>query len=104
MKVGKSVKKSIDEWSHGDAESAMLHACNAVDGTAKKVHSTLGNRARFTRLLRENYSILGPLGAPGIDLVRTRFPVSVRGPSADVASLDLADVIYLIHRCTHGHG
>src|SRR6185503_1921971 len=101
MKVGKSVKKSIDEWQQGDSESAMLHACNAVDGTAKKVYATLGNRARFTCLLRENYSVLGPLGAPGIDLIQTRFPVSVPKPCADLGGADLAEVIYGIHRCTH---
>jgi hypothetical protein len=104
MNVGKSVKKSIDEWQQGDAESAMLHACNAVDGTAKKIYGTLGSRARFTRLLRENYDVLGPMGAPGIDLAQTRFPVSVLRPSADFGGADLADVIYGIHRCTHGHG
>lgn len=104
MNVGDSVHFSIDAWERGELEHAMLHACNAVDGTAKKVHPKLKNQARFTRLLRDNYSILGPMGAPGIDLVETRFPVTVAGPSALDRELDLADVIYVIHRCSHGHG
>jgi hypothetical protein len=78
MKVGDSVRKAIDDWEDGESEAAMLHACNAVDGTARKVYPQLGNKERFTRLLRDHYSVLGPMGAPGIDLEDTRFPVKVR--------------------------
>lgn len=59
MKVGDSVRKAIDDWQAGEFESAMLHACNAVDGTAKKIYPNLGSNARFTKLLRDSYSILG---------------------------------------------
>ena len=83
----------------------MLHACNAIDGTAKKSYPhILGSNLRFTRLLRDNYNVLGPMGAPGINLVDTRFPVKVAKPKAPGGKPDLADVIYGIHRCTHGHG
>lgn len=105
MKVGDSIRKSIVDWEAGELESSMLHACNAVDGTAKKLYPELrSNNERFTRLLRENYSILGPMGAPGIDLIETRFPVNVSHPKALGGKPDIADVIYGIHRCTHGHG
>lgn len=104
MNVGNSVRKSIDDWESGEHDSAMLHACNAIDGTAKKVYPTLGSNARFTKLLRENYAILGPMGMPGINLVETRFPVNVERPKATGGKPDLADVIYGIHRCSHGHG
>jgi len=104
MNVGNSVRKAIDDWEQGELESAMLHACNAVDGTAKKLYPTLGSNARFTRLLRENYGIFGPMGAPGIDLVETRFPVKVARPKAEGGKPDIADVLYGIHRCAHGHG
>jgi hypothetical protein len=104
VKVGKSVQKAIEEWLAGDLDSAMLHACNAIDGTAKKLFPALGSNARFTRVLRENYGILGPMGAPGIDLVETRFPVVVQNAKAPGGKPDIADVIYGIHRCSHGHG
>jgi hypothetical protein len=104
MNVGKSVRKAIADWEQGDLESAMLHACNAVDGTAMKLYPLLGSNARFTRLLRENYHILGPMGAPGINLIETRFPVKVERPKADGGRPDIADVIYAVHRCAHGHG
>ena len=104
MKVGKSVAKAIDELEAGDLDSAILHACNAVDGTAQKTYPTLSSGIRFTRLLRENYDVLGPMALPGINLVETRFPVSVRSPKAVGGKPDIADVIYGIHRCSHGHG
>jgi hypothetical protein len=72
----------------------MLHACNAVDGTAGKLYPTSKNKERFTRTLRENYGILGLMGAPGIDLIETRFPVTVKGPTAPDGKPDLADVLY----------
>ena len=78
MKIGESVRKSIDDWEQRDLDSAMLHACNAVDGTAKKRYpNAAGSKARFTKLLRENYPILGPMGMPGINLIDTRFAVQV---------------------------
>lgn len=105
MKVGDSVRKAIDDWGMAELQPAMLHACNAVDGTASKRYPSDGsNNSRFTRLLRENYSIFGPMAVPGVDLVATRWPVNVAKPKAPGGGADIADVIYGIHRCTHGHG
>jgi hypothetical protein len=108
MNVGNSVRKALDDFGQGETESAMLHACNAADGTASKVYLDMRrkkNKERFTRLLRENYAILGPMGMPGINVVETRFQiVAIKGPTAPGGTPDLADVIYGIHRCTHGHG
>src|SRR5262245_11987017 len=104
MKVGQSVRHAIDDWEQKKLDAAMLHACNAVDGTARKLYRKLGNKVRFTRTLRENYAILGPMGAPGIDVVETRFPVTVKTPTAPGGKPDLADVLYGIHRCCHAHG
>ena len=50
------------------------------------------------------YAILGPMGAPGIDLVKTRFPVIVQRPKAPGGKPDIADIIWGVHRCYHGHG
>ena len=44
------------------------------------------------------------MGMPGIDLANTRWPIKVDRPKATGSGPDLADVIYGIHRCTHGHG
>jgi hypothetical protein len=65
---------------------------------------SLGSNARFTQLLRDNYTVFGPMGMSGIDIANTRFPVKVARPKAAGDTPDIADVIYGIHRCTHGHG
>lgn len=104
MDVGNSVRKAIDDYVAHEVDASMLHACNAVDGTAAKLHPALRSNARFTRLLRDNYFILEPMAAPGINLQDTRFPVKVARPKAPGGLPDYADVIYGIHRCCHGHG
>ncbi|QKW13032.1 hypothetical protein [Verrucosispora sp. NA02020] len=104
MDVGNSIRIAINDWTVGEYEAAMLHACNAVDGTARKEYPNEGSNSRFTRLLRENYFIFGPMGVPGIDIEATRFPVRVPHPKAPGGQPDIADVIYGIHRCSHGHG
>lgn len=104
MNTGNSVRKAIDDWEIGELDASMLHACNAIDGTAAKLFGSLGSNARFTRLLRERYWILGPMGVPGINLDDTRFPIRVEKPKAPGGQPDLADVIYGVHRCSHGHG
>lgn len=104
MEVGRSVRKAVADRLTGDMESAMLHACNAVDGTAKKVYPNLGVGGRFKKLLRENYSgILEPM-VPGINLEETVFPVSIRSASGPGGRPDIADILYVVHRCNHGHG
>jgi hypothetical protein len=95
MNVGNSIRKAINDWELKEPESAMLHACNAIDGTAKKIYPLIGSNERFTRVLRENYAILGPMGAPGINLVETQFPVKVPKPKAQGGKPDLADVIFI---------
>jgi hypothetical protein len=81
--VGNSVRKAMNDWEDCELDGAMLHACNAVDGTAAKTYSRVtGSNARFTKLLRDNYHILGPMGIPGVDVERTRFPVKVNAPKA----------------------
>jgi hypothetical protein len=104
MNVGDSVRLAILDWARGEPQAAMLHGCNAVDGTAKKAYPKEENNARFTRMLRENYGILGPMGLPGIDLQQTRFPVRVLRPNLPDVKPDIADVIYGVHRCCHAHG
>jgi hypothetical protein len=104
VKISDSVRKAIDDWQQRELEAAMLHACNAIDGTARKLYPSLRNKERFTRLLRENYGILGPMGAPGIDLDNTQWPVDVKSPTAPSGKPDMADVLYGIHRCCHAHG
>ena len=47
-RVGKSVQMALEECEMATLESAVLHACNAVDGTANMVYTgtKIGNRRR----------------------------------------------------------
>jgi hypothetical protein len=106
MDVGNSVRKAIADHESGDLDPAMIHACNAIDGTAAKVYPNLANNnaARFKKLLRENcLSIIEPM-APAINLVETVFPVQIQSPRGPGRALDFADILYVIHRCNHNHG
>lgn len=104
MNVGKSITKAIDEMELRDNESAMLHACNAVDGTAAKVYPSLGSNVRFTTLLRDNYDILGPMSLPGINLFETRFPIPVQRPKAAGGQSLLAMIAQELERSEHARG
>ncbi len=105
VEIAKSVRKALDEYAAGDIESAMVHACNAVDGTARNTYGyQLGNRDRFTRMLRDNYLILGPMSGGGFDLLAQRFPGFIEKGTTPDKEPDLADLIYTIHRCAHAHG
>jgi len=99
--VADSVRKSLADYELGELDFAMMHACMAVDGTSKKLFPEMRKHShRFTRVLRENYDIIGPMGMPGINLETTRWPVIIK----DIPEPDVADLIYSIHRCSHGHG
>lgn len=103
MKVGASVSYALWALDQGDSQHAMLHACNAVDGTARKRFPTSGVRDRFTKLMRNGYWIVEPMGAPGINLRTSRWQVHAGNPPRPQV-VEFADLVYLVHRCTHGHG
>jgi len=53
MKVSDFVGFAIDAYERRELEHAVLHACNAVDGTAAKIYPTgTGVGQRFAGLLR----------------------------------------------------
>jgi hypothetical protein len=81
----------------------MLHACNAVDATGKKRYRNRGVGARFKQVIRNSLDVFGAMAMPGLDLEQTRFPVPVKFDLPDKRP-DIADILYEIHRCAHGHG
>jgi hypothetical protein len=80
----------------------MLHACNAVDATAKKRYPQPGVATRFKSIIRESLDIFGLMAAPTIDFEHSRFPVAVKSDLPD-GRPDIADVLYGVHRSSHGH-
>jgi hypothetical protein len=106
MNVGDSIRLAIDSYDHGELEAAMLHACNAVDGTADKVYPELKTKVgkRFTNLIRRNHQIIGLMTLPGVNVEEMRWPVHIESTLGKGEWPDTADLIYVIHRCHHGHG
>ncbi|MGA3255311.1 MAG: hypothetical protein ABSD32_14540 [Mycobacterium sp.] len=102
MNVGDSVRRALDNWDRRAWGAAVLHAGNAVDGTAKKRYPQLGVATRFKRTIRDSLDIFHIMTAPGIDFDQTRFPVAVNSDLSDKRP-DIADVLYGIHRCGHDH-
>lgn len=103
MNVGDSVGHAIDEWRRHKWDAAMLHACNAVDGTGKKRYPRLGVGRRFKHTIRDSIDIFRMVATPGLDVELIRFPAAVKSDLPDKRP-DIADVMYGIHRCAHGHG
>jgi hypothetical protein len=102
MRVSQSVKLTIDSFERGELDGAVLHACNAWDGTSKKRYpGTAGNRERMVRFLREVYWLIEPMAMPGVNLDGTKFE---NVPLPKTPSPDFAEVVDAVHRCAHGHG
>ena len=102
MKLFDQVRKVFSDGAAGDMEAAMLHACTAVDATARRLYpSDPGVGSRFVRCVREYYWLVEPMLAPGFNLVDTRFGNVVLKKGNPPA---FAQVVYEVHRCAHAHG
>lgn len=99
--IGEHVAATIDCFSRSELDFAMLHACVAVDGTAKKVYPSVGSRKRFVQFLRDYYWVIEPTAMPGFDLELSRFG---NIPLGKVLRPDWAEIVYEVHRCAHAHG
>jgi hypothetical protein len=102
MKLSNQVTCAIDDRMQGKFDSALLHACIAIDTTSKCLFP--GQRkvsVRYVECLRNYYWLLEPMIGAGLNLVETRFSnIQLRNSS----SPDLAEIIYEIFRCSHAHG
>src|SRR5437660_2126536 len=102
MKLSQHVTCAIDDATNGKPDAALLHACIAIDATAKRRYPTQRSvRVRFVGCIRDYYWIVEPMLGAGVNLVETRFKnVSLTKNQ----NPDLAEIIYEIFRCSHAHG
>lgn len=102
MTIADQVRCSIDDFENGTKfESSLLHACTAIDGTARKLYGTQkGNRNNYISCLRNHYWLLEPM-LGSINLVETKFSW---GRLTKTDNPDLAEIIYEAFRCNHAHG
>ena len=69
--------------------------------TAKKRYPKSGVATRFKSIIRESLDIFGLMAAPAIDFEHSRFPIAVKSDLPD-GRPDIADVLYGVHRSSHG--
>src|SRR6266404_7456140 len=101
MKIADHVKYSLEACDSRDLDKAMLFACLAIDGTAKKMYPEIRKVGeRFRRFIVENLDII-ELMHGGLNLVETVFPFRDRKGSIGVK---FEDIVYEKFRCSLAHG
>jgi hypothetical protein len=101
MTVETHVHAALDATDRGRLDAGLLHACIAVDATARKLYPGAQVGDRYMTCLREYYWLLEPMIGAGMNLVDTRFP-NVATPKS--AHPDFAEIVYRIFRCNDAHG
>lgn len=102
MRLADHVTAAFDDRLSGKFEPALLHACIAVDATARRLFPTEKSvRRRYVACLRSYYWLIEPMIGSGINLEDMRFE---NVPLRDNPSPDLAEIIYHMFRNNHAHG
>lgn len=102
MKLTEQIQCAIEDAERGKFESAMLHACIAIDATAKRLYPSerlVGKR--YIDCIRNYYWLIEPLLGAGINLEETKFR-NVKLTKNEAP--DFAEIIYEVFRCNHAHG
>jgi hypothetical protein len=101
MKISDHIRYSLDACGTGDLEKAMLFACLAVDGTAKKMYPHIDRVGqRFKKFIVEYIEII-ELMHGGLDLQETVFPFK---DSKGKIGIKFEDIVYEKFRCNLAHG
>lgn len=100
MRIANHVQYALDDFDLGRHDSALLHACMAIDGTARRMFPNDNNSSRYKKCLRHFYWILEPALGTGIDLTKTKFSYLTIGKNNEP---DFADIVYSVFRCAHAH-
>ena len=104
MKIQDHIKFSIEAFERFEKEHALLHACFAIDATARNLYSLKKTaRSSYIKCLREYYWLLAPF-IGGLDL-NTKFEhVSLFNEKNEpIINPDIAEIIYYVFRCNSAH-
>jgi hypothetical protein len=106
MKLQEHVLKAINASNRGDKDEALMHACFAIDGTARNLYSKKKClRSDYKNCIRSYYWLIEPFIGAGLNLEETKW-THVKlddGSGKLIQNPDLADIIYHIFRCNHAH-
>ena len=101
MKISDHIKSSLDATDRMELDQAMLFACLAVDGTAKKAYPDIQLVGeRFKKFIIENLDII-ELMYGGLNLKETIFPFENKKGNF---GLKFEDIVYEKFRCSLAHG
>jgi hypothetical protein len=106
MELEKHVLSAIDDYNLGKPDSALMHACTAIEGTARHLYSKdTAGKSDYNKCIRTYYWIIEPMMSGCVNLEDTKWDnVEVDdGHGKSIKSPDLADIIYHIFRCSHAH-
>ncbi|GGI53298.1 hypothetical protein [Oxalicibacterium solurbis] len=101
MKIADHIKHSLDACDSKDLDKAMLFACLAVDGTAKKMYPEIEKVGeRFRKFIVEHLDII-ELMHGGLNLQETVFPFK---NNKGKIGIKFEDIVYEKFRCNLAHG
>lgn len=101
MKISDHIKYSLDACDSRELNKAMLFACLAVDGTAKKMYPEISQVGkRFKKFITEHIDVIEIMFG-GIDLENTVFPLK---NSKGKDGVKFEEIVYEKFRCSLAHG
>jgi len=101
MKISDHIKHSLDACDKKDLDQAMLFACLAIDGTAKRTYPAITKVGeRFRRFIDDNLDII-ELMFGGFNLKETVFPFK---DAKGKIGIYFSDIVYEKFRCNLAHG
>ena len=101
MKIADHIRHSLEACDSRELDKAMLFACLAVDGTAKKMYPQIKHVSeRFRKFIVEHLDII-ELMHGGLNLQETLFPFK---DNKGKIGLKFEDIIYEKFRCNLAHG
>jgi hypothetical protein len=101
MKIADHIKASLDACDSRELDKAMLFACLAVDGTAKKMYPEIQKVGqRFRNFVVDHLDII-ELMFGGLNLQETVFPF--KGNKGNIG-IKFEDIVYEKFRCSLAHG
>lgn len=101
MKIADHIRYSLEACDSRELDKAMLFACLAVDGTAKKMYPQIDKVGeRFRKFIIEHLDII-ELMHGGLNLQETVFPFK---DSKGNVGIKFEDIVYEKFRCNLAHG
>lgn len=104
MELSQHVLKAIKDCGQSDSDSALLHACLAIEATARNLYG-FGGRKAYKDCIRQYLWIVEAMMGYGLNLKETTWGNAKvdDGYGGLVVVNSFEDIIYHIFRCNNAH-